>query len=175
MIHFIRFHACFSSREGRGGNIHRRTWNTSRSTSIPDSSAGSTPRRDQARSEMQLLHLGRPLGRFHVGLASRACLTSLSWGILDTWPNYRSCVLSIRRSGSTFRALRIWQSCEICREVSHQGRNEGETMPGRRITGGRRKVATVSQVFSSMQYLYSKNSLGSNMAAPNLFLAPGAI
>jgi len=31
-----------------------------------DSSGGSTPRRDQARSEMQLLHLGfgRPLGRF---------------------------------------------------------------------------------------------------------------
>jgi len=39
---------------------------------------------------MQLLHLlglGRYLGRFPVGLASRACLTSLSMGILVTWPN----------------------------------------------------------------------------------------
>jgi len=37
---------------------------------------------------MQLLHLGlgRHLGRFPEGLASRACLTSLSLGILDTWP-----------------------------------------------------------------------------------------
>jgi len=52
-------------------------------------SAGSTSRRDQARSEMQLLHLGlgRHLGGFPVGLASRACLTSLPLGILDTWPN----------------------------------------------------------------------------------------
>jgi len=38
---------------------------------------------------MQLLHLGlgRHLGRFPVGLASRACLTSLPLDILDTWPN----------------------------------------------------------------------------------------
>jgi len=36
---------------------------------------------------MQLLHLGlgRRLGRFPVGLASRACLTRLSLEILDTW------------------------------------------------------------------------------------------
>jgi len=41
-------------------------------------------------SEMQLLHLGleRRLGRFPMGLVSRACLTSLWLGILDTWPNY---------------------------------------------------------------------------------------
>jgi len=40
-------------------------------------------------SEMQLLHLGlgRRLGRFPMGLARRACLTSLSLGVLDTWPN----------------------------------------------------------------------------------------
>ena len=61
VIHFIHFHARFSSSEGCGGNIYRRTWNTSRSTAISDSFGGSTPRRDQARSEMQSLHLG--LGR----------------------------------------------------------------------------------------------------------------
>ena len=38
--------------ESRGGNIRRRTRNTSRSTAISDSSAGSTPRWDQARSVM---------------------------------------------------------------------------------------------------------------------------
>jgi len=44
----------------------------------------STSRRDQARSELQLFHLrlGRPLGRFPVGLPSRTCLTSVSCGIL---------------------------------------------------------------------------------------------
>ena len=39
-------------RESRGGSSPRRTRNTSRSTKISESSAGSTPRRDQARSEM---------------------------------------------------------------------------------------------------------------------------
>jgi len=33
-----------SSRECHWGNNPRRTWNTSRSTAISDSSAGSTPR-----------------------------------------------------------------------------------------------------------------------------------
>jgi len=38
---------------------------------------------------MQLLQLGlgRHLRRFPVGLASRTRLTSLLFGILDTWPN----------------------------------------------------------------------------------------
>jgi len=40
-------------------------------------------------SEMLLLHLGleRRLGHFPLGLASRVCLTNLSLGILNTWPN----------------------------------------------------------------------------------------
>jgi len=29
--------------------------------------------------------LGRPLGRFPVGVASNTCLDNLSWGILVTW------------------------------------------------------------------------------------------
>ena len=43
-----------------------------------------------------------------VCLASKACLGSLSWGILLTWPNHLSWDLSIRRSnGSTLRDFRI--------------------------------------------------------------------
>jgi len=39
--------------------------------------------------EMYSLHLGlgRRLGHYPVGLASRTCLASLLWGIPDTWPN----------------------------------------------------------------------------------------
>jgi len=94
-----------------GGNIPRRTWKTSQSTAISDSSSSSTPRRDQARSVMKSRHLvlGRHLGHFPVTLASRTCLTNILWGILDTWTNQCGWVLSIRRSVSTFRALRISQ------------------------------------------------------------------
>ena len=54
------------------------------------------------------LVLGRPQGRFSVGVASRTCLANLSCGILGTWPNQRSWDLSIRKSaGLTARALRI--------------------------------------------------------------------
>jgi len=103
-----------------GGNIPRRTWNISRSTAISDSSSDSTPRWDQAMSEMQSLHLGlgRPLGRFAVGLASKACLASLLYGVLDTWPNKRSCDILIRTSGSTFSALQISQLRTLSRSVT---------------------------------------------------------
>jgi len=60
-----------------------------------------------------------------------------------------------------------------------QGRNEGGKGPeflGRRITaGGRRKVPTVSQVLSLIQQICFRKSSGSNMGAPNLLLALGAI
>jgi len=67
---FTHCHARFSFYESRGGSSPRRTRNTSRSIGISNSSAGSTPRRYQARSEMQSLHLvlGRTLGRFPVGV-----------------------------------------------------------------------------------------------------------
>jgi len=52
----------------------------------------------------------------------------------------------------------------------------GEPLPGRRITaGGRRKVATMSQVFSSIPWIYFLKTSSSNTGAPNLLLAPGAI
>jgi len=53
--------------------------------------------------------LGWPLGRFPLGVASKTCLTNLSRGILNRWLNQQSWDLSIRRSCSTFRALRISQ------------------------------------------------------------------
>ena len=135
VIYFIHFHAHFSSKEGREGNRPRMTWNTSRSTTISDSSAGPTPRQNHARSEMQSLHLvvGRPLDRFPVGLASRTCLASLSLGILDKWPNPRNYDLSIWRSGSTFRALRFSQLRSLSRSVTpgvKRGRQVGQNALG---------------------------------------------
>jgi len=82
---FDSFSCRISSREGCGGSSPRRTQNTIWSTAISGNSAGSTPRQDQSRSEMQ----PQPLVRFPMGLASRTCLTSLPWGILDTYLNQR--------------------------------------------------------------------------------------
>jgi len=68
---------------------------------------------------MQLLRLGlgRHLGPLPVGLVSRACPTSLSLGILETWPNYPGCVLAIR-SGWTIETLRISQLRTLSRSVT---------------------------------------------------------
>jgi len=44
----------------------------------------------------------------------------------------------VRHSG-----LCEFHSCVLCREVSHQGRNEGAQCPGRRITWGRPKAASL--------------------------------
>ena len=49
---FHHFHVFIFSKEGDGDSCSKRTPGTSRSTAISDSSAGSTPRRDEARSEM---------------------------------------------------------------------------------------------------------------------------
>ena len=53
-----------------------------------------------------------------MGLARWTCLASLSWGILDKWPNQYICTPSIRRSGSTFKALRISQLRTLSRSVT---------------------------------------------------------
>jgi len=105
------YYTRFSSREASRGSSPSRTQNTWRFSANSNVLAGSTPRRGQARSEMWSCHfvLGRPLGRFPMGLASRTCLANISWDILDTWLNQRSWDLSIRRSGSAFRARRISQ------------------------------------------------------------------
>jgi len=62
-----------------------------------------------------------------------------------------------------------FHSCGLCREVSHQGRNEGGTMPRAPNHWGTPKSRNNGASFSSMQYIYSQNTLGSNMEAPNLF------
>jgi len=56
----------------------------------------------------------------------------------------------------------------------------GATFPGRRITmrgpnycGGRRKVPTMSQVLSSIQYIYFRKTSGSNMGGAKLASCPG--
>jgi len=62
---------------------------------------------------------------------------------------------------------------------SAQGRNEGvqggAQFPADELLRGRRKVSTILQVLSSMQYIYFRKTLGSNMGAPNLFPVAGAI
>ena len=122
-ISFI-FMPAFPLRSVAGGNIHRKTCNISRSTAISDSFADSTPRRDQARSEMQLFHLG-PWR--HMGLASRACLTSLSWAF---WIHGRTAVVVFSQVEAVrYSGLFEFHSCALCREVSHQVRNDGDTMP----------------------------------------------
>jgi len=136
VIHFIHFHARFSSREGHRGTSLR-TQNTSRSTAISDSSAGSTSIRDQERSEVQTLHLGfgPSLGCFPVDLASTTCLTSLTRAF---WIHGRTNVVVISEFGEVVRhsGLCRFHSCALCCEVSHQGCNEGAQCPDRRITGG---------------------------------------
>ena len=59
---------------------------------------------------------------------------------------------------------------------------EGSTIPraaihygGVESLRGRRKVPTLSQVLSSIQYICFRKTLGLNMGAPNLCLAPCAI
>jgi len=124
---------------------------------------------------MQLLHLGfgRPLGCFPVDLASRTCLTSLSWAF---WIHGRTNVVLISEFGEVVlhSGFCEFHSCALCCEVSHQGRHEGEQCPGRRITGGAPKSRKMSQVFSSIQHIYSQKTLGSNMGAPKLFLSRAA-
>jgi len=58
------------------------------------------------------------VGRFPLGVTSRTCLANLSWDILDTWPNQHSRDFSIRRRGSSFRALRILELRTLSRSVT---------------------------------------------------------
>ena len=74
---------------------------------------------------------------------------------------------------------------------NRQGRNKGgkgDAIPRGRVTMGRQvtaggaewlrgsqKVPTMSQVHSSIQYICLRKTSVSNMGAPNLLLAPGAI
>ena len=59
-----------------------------------------------------------------------------------------------------------------------QGRNDGgqggHNFPGAEWLRGRRKVPTMSQVLSSIQYIWFRKISGSNMGAPNSLLAPGS-
>jgi len=61
--------------------------------------------------------------------------------------------------------------------LTHRGvtrGGKGGQFSGRQIIAGRRKVPTMSQVLSSMEYICFQKT-GSNMGAPNLLLAPGPI
>jgi len=78
----------------------------------------------------------------------------------------------IRKTKGESAAFSTFKTTPLSKGLTRRGK--GGTCPGYRITGWRHKVPTVSQVLSSIQYIYSQNTLGSNTGAPNLFLVPGA-
>ena len=97
-------------REGCGGSRSRLSHQTSRSSITSIISLEWSPKRFYPRSSISLVHLllGCPHGLLPFALASKACLWSLSWGILFTWPNNLSWEFSIRRSNcSMLRDFRI--------------------------------------------------------------------
>ena len=111
---FILIHAFLS-----GGSRGRQPWSSRNipwSAAISDSSAGSTPRKEQARSEVQSLHLllGRPPDRFSVDVANRTCLVSLSWDILD---HSRMLFFSLRRFVFLVSHFGLWNISAICLRV----------------------------------------------------------
>jgi len=61
----------------------------------------------------------------------------------------------------------------IPRAPNHSG--GGEILRGRRMIVEAQKAPTVPQALSSIQYICFRKTSGSNMGAPNLLLAPGAI
>jgi len=67
----------------------------------------------------------------------------------------------------------------LCGFAYTQGRNEGwqgrYDSPGAESLWERRKVPKLSQVLSSIHYIYFRNISGSNMGWTNLLLVPGAI
>jgi len=72
--------------------------------------------------------------------------------------------------------------CPIHVDQGCCGVTRGEQFSGRQITvwapkhcGGRRKVPKLSQLLSSTQYICFRKTSGSNIGAPDLLLAPGAI
>jgi len=71
-----------------------------------------------------------------------------------------------------------WRLVLINQVMCNQGRNNGSNgaqQPGRQIYVGRRKISTISQVLSSIQYICTQKTFGQNMEAPNLFPVPGSI
>ena len=78
------------------------------------------------------------------------------------------------RNGQT-ESARTKRPDRIVAKCHTSGVTRAAACPGGESLGGCRKVPAMSQVFSSMQYIYSQKILGSNMEAPNLFLAPDAI
>jgi len=103
-----QFWARLSFGEIRRSSSPRRTRNTSRSTSISDSSSASKPKRGQARSEMYSRHLvlGLPLGCFPVGV-----------------DRFTAGIARFSRFGEVagHSVPHGFQTCAHCHEVSHSG------------------------------------------------------
>jgi len=96
----------------------------------------------------------------------------------------------LSHSGKLFANVNICSFLHAALWFNQQGCNEGarrrnypgaESLWRRWITAGARMIAgcqqipTMSHVHSSIQYIRFRKTSGSNMGAPNLHLAPGAI
>jgi len=103
--------------EGCGDTILMRAA-TSQSTAISGSSAGSTTRWDQLRSEMWSLPVRRwPLHRLSLSVTSRLA-SPLSWGILDTSPTNIAGISQFRKV-APHSQLYEFHSCMFCHKLSH--------------------------------------------------------
>jgi len=74
-------------------------------------------------------------------------------------------------------SLDCWNPCCALHECRGVVRGDkGSTMHrARNHREGAKKSQQCRKYFSSMQHICFRNTLGSNMGPPNLFLAPGAI
>jgi len=81
------------------------------------------PRQEGAKQDRRctraIWFLGRILGRFPVGVASRYCLSNLSWYILDPWPKNTAGVSRFAEVAE-HSGLYEFHSCALCREVPHR-------------------------------------------------------
>ena len=96
---FIHIHICFSSWEGHEDSNPRRTWKYPPQSLI----IMLAPHQDEIKQGRWFYHPISSLSHCPVGVASGTCLADISW-TRDWTIIAKNC---IRRSGSTFSALRI--------------------------------------------------------------------
>ena len=116
--------------EGRGASRHWRTWHTSRSTEISDSSAGSTPRRDQARSE--IMGVGRGGGRGGQGHLDIKIFSKKVWFLSFEWEkkNFTTFGSPLEKFWKNPLAAHTWKRSlrRPCRRRSHSIWSLGELL-----------------------------------------------
>ena len=131
-------------------------------------------------------YLGIFSANFHSGLVARSgklieCILKPCW-------EYVSSTKSSEKVSAWSCSSQMWHPRLGCDYLSNscksgvlrrnEGRQGGNNSPGAKSLWERRKVPTLSQVLSSMQYICFRKTSGSNTGVPNLpnlLLVPGAI